>query len=213
MSLGSSISQLIFPVSCFGCGAWDQGVVCPRCHERWQATNRPAPGIELAGVDAVYLLGQYADPLLATLIRAAKYQFISAAARSLGGLLAEIIPDRPVTTVVPIPLHRRRHRWRGYNQAGAIAQELARRHHWPYQDRLVRRQRFTSSQTTLDRDRRFANVADAFTITAPPPDRILLVDDVVTTGATMTAVTQTLRARGAHWIGVAAIAHGSTTDS
>jgi predicted amidophosphoribosyltransferase len=104
-------------------------------------------------------------------------------------------PERP--TLVPVPLHRRRLRSRGYNQAAAIADALARRVRLPVADRLARS---GPSLTQVGRDRaeRRAGPAGAIRVRAPQaPPRVLLVDDVVTTGATLAACRAALVPAGA----------------
>jgi ComF family protein len=108
-------------------------------------------------------------------------------------------PD-PGTLLVPVPLHSRRRRRRGYNQSQLLAEELARRlpaiDHAP--GRLLRT-RDTPSQVGLDRVQRRANVAGAFRWEGPSlaGRPVLLVDDVATTGATLQACAEALEAGGA----------------
>jgi ComF family protein len=111
--------------------------------------------------------------------------------------------------VVPVPLHPRRLRRRGFNPAGLLARRLARRLELAFDPVALARARDTPSQTGLDaRDRR-RNVAGAFRFVGrgPAPARVLLVDDVVTTGATLAAAARALRRAGASSVvGLAAAA-------
>jgi len=100
-----------------------------------------------------------------------------------------------VDVVVPVPLHWRRRRQRGFNQAEALVRSLGQ----PWQDAL-RRRRSTRSQTDLQAAQRHRNVRDAFVLRrrASVSGRlVLLVDDVATTGATLEACARVLRAAGA----------------
>lgn len=103
-----------------------------------------------------------------------------------------------VDAVVPVPLHWRRRRWRGYDQAALLARPTAKALGVPALLRGLRRVRHTPSQVNLPHDERQANVAGAF---APGRlrgvGRVLLVDDVRTTGATLEAASKALRAGGA----------------
>lgn len=114
--------------------------------------------------------------------------------------------------LVPVPLHARRERERGYNQSALIAAALARVGRGAGVAHLLRRVRDTASQTRLDRLHRAANVNNAF---AMSPSAVLdarldyiLIDDVFTTGSTLQACTTVLRAAGAASVRVPTLAHG-----
>lgn len=116
------------------------------------------------------------------------------------------------SVLVPVPLHARRRRERGYNQAERIADFLARRLPGCATAALLRKQTETLSQTRLDRQERRANVRRAFRLAegakVDPDRRYVVVDDVLTTGATLHACAATLRAAGASHVDAAALAHG-----
>ncbi|QTF91487.1 phosphoribosyltransferase family protein, partial [Halomonas sp. BM-2019] len=97
--------------------------------------------------------------------------------------------------VVPVPLHPRRARERGFDQAEWLARRLARRLEVPL--RRARRVRHTPSQRGLDRAERRANLRDAFRVEAALPPRVVLLDDVMTTGATLDALAAACRRAGA----------------
>jgi ComF family protein len=101
--------------------------------------------------------------------------------------------------VLPIPLHPRRLRERGFNPAGLIARSLARSHRLRFDPVALVRVRDTPSQASLGRRERIRNVRDAFRVRrrAAIPARVWLVDDVVTTGATLAAAARALRRAGA----------------
>jgi ComF family protein len=101
--------------------------------------------------------------------------------------------------LVPVPLSARRQRRRGYNQAARLAEALARRLGWRWRDDLLRRVRETPTQTALTPQARAANVSGAFRAEGRAADglRILVVDDVFTTGATLTAAATALEVAGA----------------
>lgn len=103
--------------------------------------------------------------------------------------------------VIPIPLHRRKFRERGYNQAEAIARGIAEATSIPLQTNLIRRRKFTETQTQLNLEQRKENMEDAFELNANRTNEvkknILLVDDVITTGATIVSCAQELLNAGA----------------
>ena len=115
--------------------------------------------------------------------------------------------DLQVDFVVPVPLAPSRERQRGYNQARLLAAEVARRLDLPLDTGVLIRLRDTPPQTSLPRARRLQNVRGAFrALRKLSGARILLVDDVTTTGATIEAAARALRRRGAVWVGALALA-------
>lgn len=130
----------------------------------------------------------------------------------LGRWMAEPPGPAEVDLVVPVPLHRVRLYERGYNQSAYLAQGYAQAASLPTAAGLLRRTRATRSQTHLDRTARWANVDGAFAVTAPQSvdgRQILLIDDVLTTGATLAAAAQTLRSAGATAVHAATLALAS----
>ncbi|MDX1741514.1 MAG: phosphoribosyltransferase family protein [Rhodothermales bacterium] len=131
----------------------------------------------------------------------------------LARAMASRLPDlESADAIVPLPLHRVRLLERGYNQALWIAAELARLVHAPLVSGVLSRTRPTLTQTSLSRSDRWLNVRDAFTVDTHmlnadalgPGCRVVLVDDVVTTGATVLAAARALRAAGVQHVTVAA---------
>jgi ComF family protein len=175
------------------------GYRCGTCRERPPAYER------------LLALWLYRDPL-DVVIQGLKFGRLDYLGRHLAVALEEELGDRLAgfDAVVPVPLHWWRRIARGYNQAERIARPLADRLHLPLLPAL-RRSRLTRAQTSLGRDARVANLRRAFRV--PRPGRVrglrlLLVDDVATTGATLDAAAEALVRAGAD--GVTAVVAGRT---
>lgn len=151
------------------------------------------------------------------LIQLLKYEGITPAARPLGAMLASAITellrgykfDTPL--VVPVPLHRGRSRSRGFNQAELVARAAARRLDIPVNvsNTALLRHRETKSQVGLTREERIANVHGAFRISDPAQvkDRVvILVDDVMTTGTTLSECARVLKKAGARKVWAVTVA-------
>lgn len=162
----------------------------------------------LNGFDAAYSLAAY-EGRLRKLIHLFKYGRIATLAAPLGEFLAVAIPRHtPFDAVIPMPLHWRRRWGRGFNQAGLLAREVARRSGVPV-IHAVRRKRATPPQAGLTNRQRRLNVAGAFAANPRASVRdlsVLLVDDVLTTGATASACAAALKRAGARRVAVLTLA-------
>jgi ComF family protein len=218
-----AVTDLAFPALCLACdrrlpaepAPTQAGSVplCPACLRRLPRAEAAEVGARLAALPTgnvfaaatalwVFDEGGAVQRLQHTL----KYRDRPTLGVALGRLLGQAVVEAtgPVRydAVVPVPLARVRRLERGYNQSAALAagasEVLAGSP--PVAEHVLVRARRTRSQTALSRARRWANVEGAFT--TPNPDalrgrRLLLVDDVLTTGATVTAAAQPLVAAGA----------------
>jgi ComF family protein len=162
----------------------------------------------LRGFDAAYSFGAYEDTLR-ELIHLFKYGRIRTLAGPLGELIASAAPrDQAFDAVMPVPLHWRRRLERGFNQSELLARAVARRYGLRVTN-AVRRKRPTPAQAGLSHAGRRANVVGAFKVTRPQAvagRRVLLVDDVMTTGATAGACAAALRRAGASYVALLALA-------
>lgn len=184
---------------------------CPHCRDS-------APEFERA-----VSFGEYEEGLRG-LIRLLKYEQVTPVAGPLGGMLAramvELMPmgQGHMPVLVPVPLHKSRRHARGFNQSELIAQAAVRR--LPQKLEILRgvllRQRDTASQVGLSREERMKNVHNAFCVTNSGRVRgrdILLVDDVMTTGTTLSECARVLKQAGAKRVWAATVARAFDSAS
>jgi len=213
--LRDQLLNLLFPPRCASCrqvGAWfcagclDQvprveSPFCIRCGDRVAADGlcarcRTSP-LQIECIRAAV----YFEGALRKAMHSFKYRGRTVLAGPLGGLMAAywVQHPMPADVVVPVPLHAARLRQRGYNQAALLAREMARRVGLSVDERTLARQRATASQIKLDAGQRKENVHDAFRCigSALAGKRVLLIDDVCTTGATLEACAIALYEGGA----------------
>lgn len=185
------LKSLIAPPFCIACKQFAQQelVLCDGC----VAQIRPivSQTIELTETKRVpvYAIGAYDWPLVPLIL--AKSYGNRTTAHQLGQLAWDysVVRYARYDYIVPIPLHWSRYAWRGYNQADMMAQVIAERSGKPMVH-LLKRQRATKYQSLFRGSQRIANVADIFQLQITNPEQyrdrhILLVDDVMTSGATI----------------------------
>lgn len=148
---------------------------------------------------------------LPALIRRHKYGLDQSAGRALAEYLGDELPlaSTDYDVVLPVPLHWRRLMWRGFNQAALLADEVAHRLDLPLDSTAMTRRRFTAPQTARHHDDRIRNVRRAFAVKHPErikDRRVLVVDDVMTTGATVDECARVLMASGAKFVDVFTLA-------
>jgi len=185
-------------------------VCCPRCALPLQT---PAP---LCGeclrreppFAAAWAPFVYAAPIDQLLTRL-KFGHSLAAGRVLAELWMDAAHDTPPArpdALIPVPLHERRLRERGYNQALELVRPLARALQIPLRADLLARTRATAAQSDLDADARRRNLKGAFRVAAGVPACVAVVDDVMTTGATLRECAKVLLHAGAERVDVWALA-------
>jgi ComF family protein len=195
---------------CAGCAADlpALGTACERC-----AQPLPVPGTcghclrSPPPFDRTRALFRYGSPLSELVLRL-KFQGALHLAPLLGRLLAAqlatVVPRPDV--IIPVPLHPARLTTRGYNQALELGRPLARALDVPLASGLCRRVRDTAPQSTLDPDRRRRNVRGAFMVEGEVPPHVVILDDVITTGATLSELARVLRRAGAQRVEAWALA-------
>lgn len=169
----------------------------------------------LTGFDAAYAYGTY-DGTLRKLIQAFKYGNVPVLAQPLGVMLGFAIPrERRFDVMVPMPMHWKRRWKRGFNQAALLAEVAGKRLGVPVSN-AVRRRKATTPQAGLTGAQRRANMSGAFEVrdaAAIQGKRVLLIDDVLTTGATAGACARVLKRAGAVQVAVATVARADRRGS
>ena len=183
-------------------GRVEHGFVCYACSARKPAFDRARSAVRYDGA-------------VGEALRQLKYEKALWLAPDLARLLRTCVsaeyPECSFDVIVPVPLHHVRRRERGYNQSAVLAAELGRLLGRPVQGRLVRRIRPTATQTNLTARERLSNVKGAFQHKGTErlvDRRVLLVDDVMTTGATVNACAEGLKRGGAASVHVVTAARG-----
>jgi ComF family protein len=225
---------VVYPPTCIACAAatGEPHTLCARCWSEMRFIERPfcerlgTPfevdlGIALLSPAAIAdppvfrrarAVARY-DETARRLVHRLKYGDRVELARALGGMMAragaELMLDADV--IVPVPLHRSRLWWRRFNQAMALAGALSRTSGVPCDPFLLARVKRTRSQVGLTRTQRGDNLQGAFRVPADAKPhlagkRVLLVDDVVTTGATANACSRALLRAGAESVDVLSFA-------
>ena len=216
-------SALDLPSQCLGCGGFG-GYLCSSCESGSTRLSPPycricaqprsngrtcgecastSPPID--GIRAPYLM----EGAIREAVHALKYRNHRAAASTLGGLLAQWVETScvPGDMLVPVPLHKRRIRERGYNQSALLAKEVSTRTGLPLAEDVVIRTRDTPPQVSLSHVERVRSVEGSFQYVGNVREqRTILVDDVVTTGSTMFACASALKAGGAKTVWGVALA-------
>ncbi|CCH48537.1 ComF family protein [Pseudodesulfovibrio piezophilus] len=148
---------------------------------------------------------------LRDLILGYKFNNATGSTRLLAEMLAAAFLDKegpPPDIIVPVPLHKRRLLWRGFNQSTELCRPLSQQTHSPIVQKSLVRTRYTQPQTMLGRAERRENIKSAFTANTDlvRGNRVLLVDDVYTTGATLRECTVMLKQAGATRVDVLVLA-------
>lgn len=192
----------------------DKRRACPRCSLNQELGSCTCDLVWDHPFERIYSLFDF-DENVRRLVHQIKYKGRGRLAYDLGALGAAMLPDdlvKGVDGVVAIPLHPFKQLRRGYNQAERFARGLAEGHEGlSYLSRVVKRTRNTRTQTKLDREDRRRNLAGAFRVDPQGAERIrgktlILVDDVVTTGATTAECTRALLEGGAEAVRVVSLA-------
>lgn len=203
--------DFLFPKRCVSCrkvGSY----LCKTCHDALKPVtiqlclvcDRPAidgvthPGCKTRyspdGITAVY---QFRSPMR-ELIHELKYRGVFDVVKLCAWLMVPFIEVESSAIVMPVPLHQKKLRERGFNQSALLGKALAKQLNLAYSDKYLKRVKATKTQAKLNRIDRKTNVKDAFACLGKLDGKsILLIDDTVTTGSTLVACANALKRAGA----------------
>ena len=227
--------DLIFPPVCPVCQSLFDGqgkdlVICPACRKAIRPVHPPfcprcglpypsgkahlcAPCLQERRYFAIHRTCASYEGALKEAIHRFKYEGVFPLRRVLGDLLQPTLKamrrEHPVDVLLPVPLHIRRLRERGYNQALLLVRELSKRTGIPYQERALAKIKDTPVQISLKKRERGKNLKGVFQVTdqeAIQGKSIVLVDDVYTTGATVNECARALLKAGAKQVAVLTVA-------
>ncbi len=218
----SLVVDTLFPVHCLSCE--QEGLfLCLRCQNKLQRLPyQQCIVCQMASFDGLthksckrdgtaeglISVFDYHDPVLSQTIIWGKYKFLPDVYRLLAQLMISYIKDNSYENLFadpilcPIPLAKERIRWRGFNQSQIIAEELSKQFGWPIVN-AIKRIKNTKTQKDLSKTERIANIAQSFTVTEPlmiGGKNIILIDDVITTGATLLEAAKPIKRTGANTV-------------
>ena len=224
-----SLLDFLFPKRCVSCGAFGK-YICPGCFKKVEYIEKPLcpicqrqavggkthPGCQKPySLDGLVVGARYKGAIKAA-IQSVKYKWAYDIEKILVDLLAEQIWkfDLPQnTTLIPVPLHKTRQKWRGFNQAEILSKNISKKFNHPYR-KFLSRIKNTRTQVGLNRAERKENVKGAFAISKNVLKSqifgrdFILVDDVFTSGATMQEAAKILKRSGAKTVWAMAVALG-----
>jgi competence protein ComFC len=210
--------DLILPQECLGCGlskTWlcddcykqipfNQSFPCLVCHRPTLQGSTHKECTKETSLDGI-LIASWRTDLLKDLVHSFKYENLKILAPQLAEIISRKIDSSPLvanlflsqkTLLIPVPLFKSREWDRGYNQAELLARELIENSPVQLAGDLIRRTRNTTTQTDLPRHKRLKNIQHAFEVIASEKIKnksIILVDDVTTTGATISEIARVLK--------------------
>ena len=224
-NLANDLLQLLFPNLCAGCEqplVKTEQLLCLHCRHdlpytdfHLYADNPVARQLwgRIPCAFAMAMLYFNKGARVQRILHQLKYKGKPELGELLGGLLAARLREQVSTLkadlIIPVPLHKKRQRQRGYNQSACIAEGLGKALGLPVYKDVLLKTKSTSSQTKKSRFGRYENLKSAFSVQkaeAVAGKHVLLIDDVVTTGATLEACASALSAAGMARLSVAAVA-------
>ncbi len=229
LSFGLNIlADAFYPKYCFGCRR-ASGYLCKFCINKVPALSKSfciicnkqnSQGLTHRSCknkftpDRLISAMPYQNETVSDMIITGKYYFIPEVFNVLGALTANIILENHLNipnedlngfVICPIPLHKQKQKWRGFNQVDVAGKIIAQAFNLPYIP-LLTRNKNTKTQKDLNAQQRASNVQNAFSCEYQPPKKVIIIDDVTTTGKTFIEAAQTLKQNGADTVWCISIA-------
>ncbi|MEP6871800.1 MAG: ComF family protein [Anaerolineaceae bacterium] len=218
---GEAAQDLLYPKRCVNCGEFGMLLCepcrdgmepasgpgrCPHCRAQWDGSGNCPRCFGLQAIEGV-LAAVEMSGAARQLVHALKYQYVRRAAGLMAGQMLSASEGRRFDALFPVPLHRSRQRERGFNQSQLLMQAAG----WAQPPGSLRRTRNTSRQVGMHEGERRANVSGAFVYRGPLLNglSVAIVDDVVTTGATVQECAIVLKDAGAREVWAVAFARAS----
>jgi len=227
LNIRDFLLDLLFPVFCqnchkegeYLCAKCQEKIIlnkkshCPECKKANEFGNYCRSCQENFYLKGVWISASYHDQLLKKLIKKYKYSLIKELTTPLSQVMIDFLSDFLTdesskklkildfrhTVIIPVPLHKRRIAWRGFNQSEELASLVAQKFSIEHNNHQLIRSKNTSSQTRFDRQTRIKNIGNAFAWNGPKLEKkyVILIDDVITTGTTLNECAKILRQNGA----------------
>jgi len=207
--------DLLFPIKCQGCGK-EGDYLCDDCLALFDFAREPARDIK--EINSLYFAVDYNNPMIKKLLHSFKYApFAKDLSCSLSSVIItyfKLMEKKPPFLekenfcFVPIPLSSKRLRWRGFNQSEEIAKILSAYYAIPMKKALIKTKE-TKPQTELNKEQRKKNLIDSFEFVysnLKQNENVVLVDDVITTGSTLSEAAKALRKAGVKKVYAVALA-------
>ncbi|MAF13670.1 MAG: hypothetical protein CMI53_02135 [Parcubacteria group bacterium] len=218
MILKNLFLDLLFPRQCLGCHVDSTWL----CHECWLhiklKSDQSDNTSNFKNLNGVIIATDYHDKLVANILQSFKYNFVNQLGLDLGNLLVKCLSARinqgkviNFDLVVAVPLAKKRELWRGFNQADILATVVSQKFDWSLGKNLIYRKYHTRPQVGLRAQERLKNIKGIFAIKNGDSlvnKSILLIDDMITTGATIEECAKVLKSAGAKEVWGLVIAEG-----
>lgn len=222
MQAKDKILDFFYPKFCISCGK-EKNYLCADCFSKIETlSSSSCPYCALRSFDGLICKNHrkslkgfvsatsYSNDIIRKIIDAQKYNFVKEISKPLAFLIFKFLKENPEVeffknpldfVILPIPLHSRRLRWRGFNQAEEVAKELSPLLKIPVETKILIRKKYTKPQARMKKEEKIENIKNAFGINANffkniKNKKIILIDDVATTLSTLEEAAKTLKQSG-----------------
>jgi len=199
------ILNLLFPKHCLGCNQ-EGDFICYSCFKKIPIIEKPFLRFNQKGIlDGLIITSYYKDPLVKKIIHRYKYDFVKELSEPLGLLMIKRLKTFPNifnknnSVLIPIPLHKKRLMWRGFNQSFLLSKQISQRLGIPTNENILIRRKHSLPQMKIQNAKqRKENIKESFCINPDFKDNlanknIILIDDICTTSATLEECAKALK--------------------